>query len=101
MALLEAMAMGVPCLVSPEVAQTLGSAPPVITLSDWRDGSGAVRAVLDDDDLLARTGAAGRRWALDHAGPVVVARATDAVYRGVLRGAGDGGRRLASVPARG
>lgn len=87
MALLEAMALGVPCITSPEVAATLGRAAPVIVLpSEPERAAPTLREVLADDRRLDATGRAGRRWARDHAGPDVVARATRDLYEEVLSG---------------
>lgn len=85
MALLEAMALGVPCLTSAEVAATLGRAAPVITLPDDPARAAAlVREVLADEPRLEATGRAGRRWVREHAAAPVVAGATEELYHQVL-----------------
>jgi glycosyltransferase involved in cell wall biosynthesis len=85
MAMLEAMALGVPCIVSSEVAATLGTAPPVITLPQEPGlAVDALRRVLADDGRLHATGRAGRAWARSHAAPAVVAEEVASAYREVL-----------------
>lgn len=80
MALLEALALGVPCFVSSEVAETLGHSAPVVVLPD--DPAAAAVVVKDhlaDVDLAA----AGRHWAEQNASPAAVASAMDRVYAGL------------------
>ncbi len=88
MALLEAMALGVPCLVSPEVARTLGPGAPVVTLANEPTrAADDLRAALDDDAGLASLGAEGRCWVAERAAaPGTVARATEDLYRRVIDG---------------
>lgn len=95
MALLEAMALGVPCLVSPEVARTLGPMPPVVALPSDEPEAAAreVRALLRDGPRCAAIGRAGRRWAIGHAGAEQVARASERLYRQVIDEAGALARR--------
>jgi len=87
MAVLEALATGVPCLVSPEVATTLGDdAPVVIVPSEARDAAATVRALLDDPDRQQELGSAGRRWVRERAAAPVVAAATADLYAAAVRG---------------
>lgn len=89
MALLEAMALAVPCMVSPEVAETLGGDPPVVVVPNDRRAAEVVGASLADPTRLAEIGARGRRWVEANASADHVARATHDLYR-----------RLAPVPLR-
>lgn len=87
MAMLEAMALGVVCVVSDEVADTLGSGAPVVRLpEDPEAASAKLCALLGDEARLRATGRAGRIWAREHASPRVVAAATEATYREILAG---------------
>lgn len=80
-ALLEALALGVPCVVSPEVAATLGPAAPVfVQRTDASARSRTLAAFLDDDRARRDVGAAGRAWAQEHASPEAVGAASIAAY---------------------
>lgn len=81
MALLEAMALGVPCLVSAEVAETLDAPDALAVLPASPDrASVEVRRLLDDRDALAALGRRARRWAAHTATPARVAAATLDAY---------------------
>lgn len=81
MALVEAMALGVPCLVSAEVAETL-DAPGALGVLPRPPEQAAteVRRLLGDRDALATLGRRGRTWARGTATPARVAARTLAVY---------------------
>lgn len=80
-ALLEALALGVPCVVSPEVAATLGpDAPVFVQRTDPSAWGRSLAAFLDDPDARADLGAHGRAWAQEHASPAAVGRASIAIY---------------------
>ena len=80
-ALLEAMALGVPCVVSPEVAATLGPQAPALVLPPGADdGAAVLRTFLDDPEAQVRIGTAGRRWATAHASPGAVSAASIQIY---------------------
>jgi glycosyltransferase involved in cell wall biosynthesis len=85
MALLEAMALGMACFVSPEVATTIGDPDAVITVPGYR-ATTTVSDALADPRRLEAVGAHARRWVLDHAAPEVVAAASLALYDQVLSG---------------
>lgn len=87
MALLEALALGVPCAVSDEVADTLGPNAPVIRLpADPEEAAALLAQLVADDDRLLEVGTAGRSWVREHAAPEVVARQTERLYRDVRVG---------------
>jgi len=80
-ALLEALALGVPCVVSAEVAATLGPDAPVLVLrTDPSSRGSTLQALLDDDAARIELGAAGRRWAAEHASPAAVGARSIAIY---------------------
>ncbi len=81
MALVEALALGVPCLVSPEVADTLDAPDAVAVLPRAPEHAAAeVRRLLADRDGLADLGRRGRRWAAGTATPSRVAALVTAAY---------------------
>ena len=85
MALLEAMALGLPCAVSEEVAATLGHAAPVIRLpADADQAATALAAFIADEPRRRATGRAGRKWVRSMAAPEVIAAQTEELYRSVL-----------------
>ncbi len=87
-ALLEALALGVPCVVSAEVAATLGPDAPVLVLPRTpAEGRAALLALLGDDGALRELGASGRRWAQEHAAPAAVGAGSLAIYGDALAGA--------------
>jgi glycosyltransferase involved in cell wall biosynthesis len=80
-ALLEALAAGVPCVVSAEVAATLGPEPPVLVLrTDPRSRGSTLGALLADDRARRALGERGRRWALTHASPEAVGARSLEIY---------------------
>ncbi|HWJ64204.1 MAG TPA: glycosyltransferase [Acidimicrobiales bacterium] len=80
-ALLEALALGVPCVVSPEVAATLGpDAPVFVQRTDASTQGRALAAFLADDGARRALGARGRAWAEEHASPAAVGAASIAIY---------------------
>jgi len=80
-ALLEALALGVPCVVSPEVAATLGPDAPVFVQRTDASADGArLRSFLDDDDARIDLGQRGREWAVAHASPFAVGSASLQIY---------------------
>ncbi len=84
-ALLEALALGVPCVVSPEVAATLGADAPVfVQRTDASARSRALAALLRDDEARTDLGAAGRAWAQAHASPEAVGTASIAAYTSAI-----------------
>jgi glycosyltransferase involved in cell wall biosynthesis len=88
MALLEAMALGVPCFVSPEVAETLGdpaSAPVAVLPGDPAVAAKELRGYFDDPVRSAALGHAGRQWVEHHASPSAVAAAMMQVYEAARR----------------
>jgi glycosyltransferase involved in cell wall biosynthesis len=80
-AITEAMALGIPCLVSSAVAASLGNAAPIIRLPEEPRLAAdlAARALLDPAWLDA-TGRAGRRWVRERCAPHVVAARTATIY---------------------
>lgn len=89
MALLEALALGVPCFVSPEVAATLGDRPPVVVVPDEPAAAAdLVGRLLADPARRAAVGRAGRSWAERHASPGTVAARMLEVYRAAAGGPG-------------
>lgn len=94
-ALLEALALGVPCVVSAEVAATLRPEAPVLVLrTDPSSRGSTLAALLADDGARRDLGARGRAWALAHASPAAVGAASLAIYDEALarrhRGAATG-----------
>lgn len=84
-ALLEALALGVPCVVSPEVAATLGpDAPVFVQRTDASTQGRALAAFLSDDDARRTMGARGRAWAQLHASPAAVGAASIQCYEEAL-----------------
>jgi glycosyltransferase involved in cell wall biosynthesis len=80
-ALLEALALGVPCVVSPEVAATLGPDAPVFVQRTDASATGQrLRALLADPVARQGLGRRGREWALAHASPHAVGTASVAIY---------------------
>jgi glycosyltransferase involved in cell wall biosynthesis len=81
MALLEAMALGMACFVSAEVARTVDDGSTCIVVpEDPVVAADVVAEALGDPARLAVVGAAARRWVRDHAAPDVVARSSAALY---------------------
>lgn len=73
MALLEAMAVGVPCFVSAEVRETVDGGDHLIVVPDDPvTAAMQVRRHLEDPTQLAERGAAGRAWARAHASEAAV-----------------------------
>lgn len=100
-ALLEAMASGIPCVVSPEVAATLGPDAPVLVLAtDPDEAASQLDVFLASTADRARIGAAGRRWAATHASPEAVGAASLAIYDEILH-AGSSDPTAAAALARG
>lgn len=88
-ALLEALALGVPCVVSPEVAATLGpDAPVFVQRTDASTQGRALAAFLADAEARQELGAQGRAWATRHASPQAVGAASIAIYDEARRGTG-------------
>jgi glycosyltransferase involved in cell wall biosynthesis len=84
MALLEAMALGMACFVSEEVAETVDDRSTCIVVpADAAAAADVVAAALADRQRLAAVGAAARGWVLQHAAPEVVARASASLYASV------------------
>lgn len=84
-ALLEALALGVPCVVSPEVAATLGPDAPVFVQRTDASATGTrLRALLADPGSRSQLGRRGRDWADAHASPEAVGSASLAIYREAL-----------------
>ena len=84
-ALIEALALGVPCVVSPEVAATLGpDAPVFVQRTDASTQGQGLAAFLDDEDARRAVGAQGRAWATEHASPAAVGRTSLAIYGDAL-----------------
>ena len=99
-ALLEAMALGVPCVVSPEVAATLGpDAPALVLPHDTTDAARLLGALLADPRAALATGSAGRAWAQEYASPVAVATASLAIYESALSTQASPGRSSSTVAA--
>ncbi len=89
MALLEAMALGVPCFVSREVGDTIADPAAVVVLPDDPPAAAAmVRGILGDPGRALAVGRAGRAWAERNASPGAVAAAMARVYDEAVRGAG-------------
>lgn len=81
MALVEAMALGVPCLVSAEVAGTLDAPGALAVLPRSPEQAAAeVRRLLADREALAALGRRARRWASESATPERVAALTHEAY---------------------
>lgn len=79
--LAEVMALGIACLVSSEVAATLGTAAPVIRLPEEpRQAAELAARALEDPAWLDATGRAGRRWVRERCAPSVVAARTATIY---------------------
>lgn len=77
MALLEAMAVGLPCFVSAEVRETVDGGDHLIVLpEDTVAAVAIVRRHLEDPAQLRERGAAGRAWARAHASEAAVRTAT-------------------------
>ncbi|MGH9280840.1 MAG: glycosyltransferase family 4 protein, partial [Acidimicrobiales bacterium] len=83
MSLAEALAAGVPCAVSTEVAATLPVAAEGLGLVLDRDpdaAAEALRSAIDDPAHLRRWSHAGAAFAADHFDPEVVAQRTLGTY---------------------
>ncbi|MEX2554365.1 MAG: glycosyltransferase [Actinomycetota bacterium] len=80
---LEAMASGLPCVVSPLAARGIGATPGVhlIEASTEEDFADALVQVLDDDDLAGRLGAAARAFVESGHDWSSVARMHERLYR--------------------
>jgi glycosyltransferase involved in cell wall biosynthesis len=96
---IEAMACGVPVVATtggalPEVVGADGETGLLVPPNDPGALAGAIARLLDDPDLRARLGAAGRRRVLDRFTWEVTARGTAECYRAVLDG-----RPLPGAPA--
>lgn len=84
--LLEAMATGLPCVVTPLAAQGLDVADgrELLVRTDVDAVAHGLLQVLDDDDLASSLGLAGRRYVVDHHSWEAVGRTYEALYREVL-----------------
>ncbi len=89
LAVIEAMACGIPVVTTPVGASDLivdGRNGYVVPPDDPHALASAVNRILDDEETASRMGDSGRRLAeRDHAWPGVIARVMD-VYQRVLRG---------------
>ena len=70
----------------PEVVGTSGETGLLVTPDDPDALAGAIRQLLDDPELRARLGAAGRERVINRFTWQVTARGTAACYDAVLRG---------------
>jgi glycosyltransferase involved in cell wall biosynthesis len=85
--LLEAMASGAPCVVTPLALQGLTAEPErdVLVGADEQELASQLVRVLTDDGLAGRLGPAGRAYVLANHDWSAVARAYEAVYEGVAK----------------
>lgn len=84
--LLEAMAAGLPCVVTPLAAQGLDVADgrELLVRTDVDAMAQALVRVLGDDDLASSLGLAGRRYVVDHHSWEAVGRTYEDLYREVV-----------------
>lgn len=90
LAVLEAMAAGTPCLVSPYVAQTLGSdgGRRVIAVPEVTDAAAAVlRAVVADPQRRVRLATAAAAWVRTETDPAAIVQQLDVVYADAISAA--------------
>ncbi len=88
---IEAMACGVPVVATtggalPEVVGTSGETGLLVAPNDPEALADGIRRLLDDPELAARIGAAGRQRVVERFTWQVTARGTAACYRAVLEG---------------
>jgi glycosyltransferase involved in cell wall biosynthesis len=80
-ALLEAMSVGTPCVVSEEVATTVDEPGCMITLSTQVDvAARIVRELLAESSRRSRVGRSAREWVTRHCSPEAVTSALLVVY---------------------
>jgi len=81
---LEALALGIPVVTTPDGAEGLGGGGGVTVESDDRRIVEATVALLDDPDARRDAGEAARRTFVDHHTPAVAARPVVALYERML-----------------
>jgi glycosyltransferase involved in cell wall biosynthesis len=84
---LEAMASGLPCVVTPLAARGIGATPGVhlIEASTAEEFAEALVRLLDDDELAGRLGAAARAFVESEHDWSSVARMHERLYREIAR----------------